>query len=92
MTGAIENLATAAITITAGLLAVVALRAWTHTRSRKVLLVAVAFLVFFLKALVLSAALFTTGRWGEEFLPVSVVADLLVLLLFYAAILRPRSR
>lgn len=91
MSELLNNLGTAAMTLTAGVLAAIAVRAWMHTRRQKVLFLMLGFVVFFLKGLILSAALFLSGEWGKSFLPVSIALDLTILVLFYLAILK-RSR
>lgn len=91
MNEVLTNAGTAAMTVTAGVLAAIAVRAWMHTRAPKVRLLMLGFVVFFLKGLILSTALFVSGEWGASFLPVSIGLDLVVLVLFYLAILK-RSR
>ena len=88
MSGLLDNVGTAAMTLTAGVLAAIAVRAWLQSRSPKVFYLMLGFVVFFLKGLILSAALFASGEWGKSFLPVSVLLDLAVLVLFYLAILK----
>jgi predicted exporter len=83
-----ESIVTAAMTLTAGAVAVVAWRAALYSRSPKVILLALGFALFFLKGLVLSIALFWAGAWGADFLMTMVLIDLGILLLFYLAILR----
>lgn len=85
---AIENVATAAMTLTAAIVAGISLRAWLHTRSQKVLLLTAAFVLFFMKGLVLSIGLFTAASWGDALLGPSVVLDLGILLMFYFSILK----
>lgn len=88
----LENLATAAMTVIAASLTVLSLLAWRHSRSRKVLFLSVGFGLFFIKGLALSAGLFLSVDWGERLLPPSVILDLVILLVFYAAVLqRPGS-
>lgn len=88
MSSLLDNVGTAAMTVTAGVLAAIAVRAWMQTRSPKVFFLMLGFVVFFLKGLILSAALFIAGEWGRSFLPVSIALDLAVLVLFYLAILK----
>jgi hypothetical protein len=85
---ALENITTAAMTLTAALLAAIALRAWIHTRSQKVLLLGAAFVLFFIKGLMLSIGLFTSASWGDSLLGPSVVFYLGILLLFYLSVLK----
>lgn len=88
----LQNLLTAATTVTAAVLTLVAIRAWQHTGQAKVGLIAIAFGLFFVKGLVLSAGLFLTTSWGEALLPWSVALDLGILVLFYLAILKRSPR
>lgn len=83
---ALENLAAGAMLLVSFVLSLLALRAWNHKRSDKVLLIAGAFLLFFLKAAIISAALFLSTSWAEDVLPASVLIDLAILGLFYFAI------
>lgn len=83
-----ENLAAAAVTVTAATLTVIAFLSWNFSRSRKVLFLAVGFLLFFVKGVVLSVALFFEPSWGRVFLPVSLMLDLAILALFYWAVLQ----
>lgn len=89
MTGIIENVATAAMTLTAATLTAISALAWRHSRSTKVLLLAIGFGLFFVKGTILSIGLFASVDWGDAFLPVSVLLDLAVLGVFYLAVLRP---
>lgn len=84
----LENLATAALTVLALALTLVAARAWWHTRSRKVLLLALGFGLFFAKGVVLSIGLFTTVEWEDRFLLPSLLMDLVALSLFYGSVLK----
>lgn len=88
MPATLENLTTGALTVTALVLSLVAWRAWRHTESPKVLLLAFGFGLFFLKGMVLSAGLFISGHWETEVLLPTLVIDLAALSLFYAAALR----
>lgn len=89
---AIQNLLTAAMTVTAAVLSLVALRAYRHTGRIKIAYVAGAFALFLAKGVVLSAGLFLTTSWGEALLPWSVALDLGILILFYLAILKRSPR
>jgi hypothetical protein len=92
MPAVLDNLVTAAMTVTAAALTVIALRAWLYTRSPKILLVALAFCTFLLKGLMLSAGLFLTPAWGQNLLPVSIALDVVILVLFYFAVLKRSQR
>ncbi|MGB1586275.1 MAG: hypothetical protein ACPHID_04440 [Thermoplasmatota archaeon] len=89
---AVQNLLTAAMTVTAAVLVLVALRAYRHTGRVKIAYVAGAFALFFIKGVILSAGLFLTTGWGEVLLPWSVALDLGILVLFYLAILKRSPR
>lgn len=82
------NLVVATLAVVALSLTVVALRAWWFTRSRKVLILAAAFLLFFAKGTFLSIGLFTSPTWQQDLFLPSLVVDVGVLLLFYWAMLR----
>lgn len=82
----LENVATAGLTVVALGLTVIALRAWLHRRSRKVGLLALGFGLFLAKGLMLSVGLFWTQSWGSLLTP-SLLIDLAVLGVFYAAVL-----
>jgi hypothetical protein len=87
----LENLTAAALTVFALALTLVALRAWRHTRSPKILLLTVGFGLFFIKGVVISVLLFREVAWEESvFLP-SLLLDLVILAVFYAAVIK-RSR
>jgi hypothetical protein len=77
----------AVFTAVALLLTLVALRAWRHSRSRKVLLLALAFAAFLAKGLLLSVGLFATADWRTLVLP-ALLLDTAGLLLLYGAALR----
>ena len=82
------SLGVAALTGVAAVLTAVALRAWRHTGSRKVLLLALAFAVFLAKGLLFSAALFVVTDWRDLLVP-GLALDVAALGLLYAAALRP---
>lgn len=86
MTAVLENLVTAAFTVVALGLTVIAFRAYRHSRSRKVLLLSTGFLLFLVKGAMLSAGLFLVTPWQELLLP-SIVLDLGILAVFYIAVL-----
>jgi len=83
----VENIATASLTVFALALTLIALRAWRFSGSRKVLLLAAGFALFFAKGLVLSLGLFVVPDWEELLLP-SVLFDLSILTVFYLAALK----
>lgn len=86
MVAILENLVTAAFTVVALGLTLIAFRAYRHSRSRKVLLLAVGFLLFLAKGAMLSAGLFLVSPWNSLLLP-SLVLDLAILGVFYVAVL-----
>ncbi len=86
MPAVIENLVTAALTVIALGLTLVAARAWRHARSRKVGLLTLGFALFLAKGLMLSIGLFTAPDWNRLLLP-SLVFDLGILGVFYVAVM-----
>jgi hypothetical protein len=82
----LENVATAGLTVVAFGLTVIALRAWRHRRSRKIGLLALGFALFLVKGLLLAVGLFGAWSWGSLLTP-SLLIDLAVLGVFYAAVL-----
>lgn len=82
----LENIATAALTVVALGLTVIALRAYRQRPNRKVGLLALGFGLFLLKGLVLSVGLFVLRDWDSLLTP-SIVFDLGILGVFYAAVL-----
>jgi hypothetical protein len=81
------SLAVAAYAAVALLLAAVAVRAWRHSGSRKVGLLAGAFLAFLAKGLLFSVALFSVTDWDRLLVP-GLLLDLAGLGLLYGAALR----
>lgn len=84
----LQNLAAASLTVLALALVLVALRAWWHARSDKVLYLAIAFGLILAKGLVLTVALFLPAGWSGNVVLSTLMLDLGVLVLFYAAVLR----
>ena len=84
----LENFVAAWVTVFAALLTAVAVLAYRRSRNAKVLGVAVAFALFFVKGLVVTVALFTTTQLDSVWLYMGLL-DTLVLLAFYFAALRP---
>jgi hypothetical protein len=81
------SLGVAALTGVAAFLTVVAVRAWRHSGSRKVLFLAAAFALFLAKGLLFSAALFVVADWRDLLVP-GLALDVAALGLLYAAALR----
>lgn len=82
----LENLVTAALTVVALGLTLIAFRAWRHSRSNKVGLLTLGFTLFLIKGAMLSAGLFYVTPWEQLLVP-SIVLDLGILAVFYAAVL-----
>ncbi|MEK6975805.1 MAG: hypothetical protein AABY18_05635 [Candidatus Thermoplasmatota archaeon] len=82
------SLGVAALTTTAAFLVIVALRAWQHSGSRKVLVLALAFAFFLAKGLLFSAALFVVADWRDLLLP-GLALDVAALGALYWSALRP---
>lgn len=85
-----ENLVVAAYAVLTLIVGLAAWRAWWFARSPKVLLLAFGFSLLFLKAVFLAIGLFWVPDWESLFVP-SLVLDLVVIALFYLAVLH-RSR
>ncbi len=83
----IENLVVAVYTVFALLVSVAAWRAWGYTRSHKVLFLASAFTLLLVKGVFLSIGLFWIPEWEALFVP-RLALDLVVIVLFYFAVLR----
>jgi hypothetical protein len=81
------SLGVGVLTATAALLTAVALRAWRHSGSHKVLVLALAFAAVLAKGLLFSIGLFVTRPWTDLVLP-GLALDVAALLLLYAAVLR----
>jgi len=86
-----ENVAVAALTVAALALLTVAARAWWRTRSTKVLLLALAFALFFAKGLAYSWALFSRADWTQAMALPGILLDIVALALLYAAVLARRT-
>lgn len=86
MAALLENIVTAALTVVALGLTLIAYRAWRHSRSSKVGLLTLGFLLFLVKGLMLSTGLFVIADWNQLLVP-SIVLDLAILGVFYAAVL-----
>lgn len=92
MSEIIENLLTSAVTLTAGLLSAIALRAWLHQRDRRTEYLFFAFFTFFAKGVLLSTSLFLTPDWAAAVAPWSLAFDLMALTWFYLAIIHRGRR
>lgn len=82
----LENVVTAALTVVALGLTIISLRAWRHSGSNKVALLTLGFTLFLAKGAMLSAGLFLVQPWEQLLVP-SIVLDLGILAVFYAAVL-----
>ena len=85
---AIENFLVAAVTVFAFALTVIGAAAFRRARDSHLLLLAIAFGLFFAKGLVLTAALFLTPIALPTLILVWGAFDLLILAFFYAFTLR----
>ncbi|MGQ0797561.1 MAG: hypothetical protein ACT4OI_06855 [Methanobacteriota archaeon] len=85
---AVENVIVAAVMVLAITLAFIALLAWRRTRDVQVIFLTVAFLAFFVKALILTAALFVAEVPSSTLILVWGTFDLAILALFYGFTLR----
>lgn len=84
-----QNIATAALSVVALALFLIAIRAWHKTSSSKVLLLGLAFAAFLVKGIFLTAALFRRDQWSVDLILPLVLLDLVALGLVYAAVLAP---
>lgn len=85
---AVENAIVAAVMVLALTLTFIALLAWRRTRDVHVIFLSLAFAIFFVKALILTAALFTAGIALSTLIVVWGTFDLAILALFYGFTLR----
>ncbi|MFP4000550.1 MAG: hypothetical protein ACLFSM_04560 [Thermoplasmata archaeon] len=85
----IYNLSFAVLTVLALVLSVISILAYRRSRKKKLILVSIAFILFFVKGLWLSYALFDIPKeaWGSFLIPVAVV-DCLILILLYLSIVK----
>lgn len=83
------NVLTAVVTVGALALAAVALRSWRLHRTKRVLLLALAFTVLAAKGLFLTSLLFAAPAWERPGLYASLAFDAAALGLFSGAVLRP---
>lgn len=82
------SLAVGLLTAVAALLLAVSARSWLHTRSRRVLLLASAFALFFVKGLLLTVGIFRDATWEKSLAAPGLALDVAALLLLYVAVLR----
>jgi hypothetical protein len=80
---AIENIIAASITLFALLLLLVSLRSYMRSKRPKILLICVAFGLFFIKGLALTLGLFLYYSDLQTTLIVTGILDVIVLLLFF---------
>ena len=83
------NILTATVTVGALALALLASRSWRHHRSRRVLLLVLAFVSLAAKGLFLTYLLFAAPAWERPGLYASLAFDAVALGLFSGAVLRP---
>lgn len=86
MPAIVANVVTAALVVVAFAMTAIAFRAWTHSRSRKVLLLAAGFGLFLVEGIMLAIGLFTVRPWEQLLVP-SIVLDLGILGTFYMAVM-----
>lgn len=87
--GIVYNLAFAILTILAFFLSLIAVLAYHRSRDRKLAIVSAAFILFFIKGLLLSYSLFTIPKesWSLFWIPVAIL-DCVILLLFYISVIK----
>lgn len=83
MSSWIESAAVAALTVFTAALAMIAWRAYTYRQSPRILFVASGFTILFLKAVVITLALFLQPPWAQDLVLAIVLFDLAVVLAFY---------
>jgi len=81
------NVLVGALAILSLVLLLLSTRAWLYARDPRTFLLTFAFLLLFVKALVLLVGLFRLTNW-TSLLPVSLAFDLALALAFYAAVFR----
>lgn len=89
MADAWANVLVATVTVGALGLAALALRSWAAHRTKRVLLLGLAFAVLFAKGLFLTFLLFAAPAWERPGLYASLAFDAVALALFCGAVLRP---
>ena len=89
MADAWASVLVAAVTVGALALVAVALRSWRARRTKRVLLLALAFGVLAAKGLFLTFLLFAAPAWERPGLYASLAFDAAALALLCAAVLRP---
>ncbi len=84
----IYNLSFAVLTVLASALFVISLLAYRRTKSSKVMMVSIAFFLFFLKGLWLTYHLFTVPEdaWGTFLLPVALFDSLILIILYLSLV------
>ena len=82
------SLGVAAFTASAAFLTALAVRAWRHARTTKILGLVVAFALFLIKGLLFSVALFLVADWRKLLVP-GIALDVAALAVLYVSALRP---
>jgi diacylglycerol kinase len=85
---ALLSVGVALLTAVAALLVAVSVRSWLHTRSRRVLLLTVAFSLFLAKGLLLTIGIFRDAAWKESLAAPGIALDVAALVVLYLAVLR----
>jgi len=85
----IYNLSFAFLTVLALVLSVISILAYKRSGKGKLLLVSIAFILFFVKGLWLTYSLFNIPRdsWAPFLIPVAIL-DCLILILLYISLLK----
>jgi len=85
----IYNLSFAFLTVLALVLSVISILAYRRSGKGKLLLVSIAFILFFVKGLWLTYSLFNIpiGSWAPFLIPVAIL-DCLILILLYISLLK----
>jgi len=85
----IYNLSFAFLTVLALVLSIISILAYRRSKKEKLLIVSIAFVLFFVKGLWLTYSLFNIprGSWDPFLIPVAVL-DCLILILLYISLLK----
>ncbi len=88
-TSLIYNISFAVLTILAFALSIISLLAYSRSKKGKLLIVSIAFILFFVKGLWLTYSLFNVPKenWHPFLIPIAIL-DCIILVLLYISILK----
>lgn len=81
----IENIVAAFVTLMSLFLMVVSLQSYRRSKRKRILLISVAFMLFFIKGLILSIALFYFIGLGTQVTYLGIF-DIMILVMLFAAV------